>query len=60
VSFVFIGCPIGAKPPAYGDLFKDMKLYFDEQRRPRTNEGNGTEPESKRPPKWSKPLPERD
>ncbi len=60
VSFVFIGCPIGAKPPPYGDLFKDMKLYFDEQRRPRTNEGNGTEPESRRPPQWSKPLPERD
>jgi hypothetical protein len=56
VSFVFIGCPIGKKPPAYGDLFKDMRLYFDQQRLPRTNEGNGTEPESKRPPKWSKPL----
>ncbi len=60
VNFLFFGCPIGAKPPPYGDLFKDMQLYFDEQRRPRTNEGNGTEPESRRPPKWSKPLPERD
>jgi hypothetical protein len=59
VSFVFIGCPIGAKPPAYGDLFKDMRLYFDEQRRPQSNEGNGREPESMRPPKWSKPLPGR-
>jgi hypothetical protein len=26
-----------------------MKLYFDEQRLPQTNEGNGTEPESLRP-----------
>jgi hypothetical protein len=60
VAFVFIGCPIGAKPPPYGDLFKDMRLYFDEQRLPQTQEGNGTEPESRRPPKWSKPLPERD
>lgn len=57
VNFVFFGCAIGAKPPAYGDLFKDMKLHFDEQRRPATNEGNGTEPESLRPPKWQKPLP---
>jgi hypothetical protein len=59
VSFVFIGCPIGKKPPPYGDMFKDMRLYFDEQRRPATQEGNGREPESMRPPKWSKPLPER-
>ena len=57
VNFMFIGCPIGKKPPAYGDLFKDMRLYFDEQRLPQTNEGNGREPESMRPPKWSKPLP---
>lgn len=56
VSFVFIGCPIGKKPPAYGDLFKDMRKYFDEQRLPQTDEGNGREPESMRPPKWSKPL----
>lgn len=59
VNFSFIGCPIGAKPPAYGDLFKDMRLYFDEQRRPATQDGNGTEPESMRPPKWSKPLGEK-
>jgi hypothetical protein len=57
VNFLFIGCALGAKPPAYGDLFKDMRLYFDEQRLPQTNEGNGREPESMRPPKWSKPLP---
>jgi hypothetical protein len=56
VNFVFFGCPIGKKPPPYGDLFKDMRKYFDEQRLPQTQEGNGTEPESKRPPKWSKPL----
>jgi hypothetical protein len=60
VNFLFIGCSLGAKPPAYGDLFKDMRLYFDEQRLPRTNEGNGREPESLRPPKWSKPLGVRD
>jgi hypothetical protein len=60
VNFVFIGCPIGKKPEPYGDLFKDMRLYFDEQRLPRTNEGNGREPESMRPPRWSRPLGERD
>jgi hypothetical protein len=49
VNFMFFGCPIGAKPPPYGDLFKDMQLYFDEQRRPRSNDGNGTEPETRRP-----------
>jgi hypothetical protein len=27
-----------------------MRLYFDEQRLPRTDEGNGTEPESQPPP----------
>lgn len=57
VNFQFIGCPIGKKPPPYGDLFKDMRKYFDEQRLPQTKEGNGREPESMRPPKWSKPLP---
>lgn len=57
VNFIFFGCALGAKPPAYGDLFKDMRLHFDEQRRPATDEGNGTEPESLRPPKWQKPLP---
>jgi hypothetical protein len=60
VNFMFIGCALGAKPPAYGDLFKDMRQYFDEQRLPQTNEGNGREPESMRPPYWSKPLPERE
>jgi hypothetical protein len=57
VNFVMIACALGKKPPAYGDMFKDMRLYFDEQRRPATKEGNGREPESMRPPKWSKPLP---
>jgi hypothetical protein len=60
VNFMFIGCALGAKPPAYGDLFKDMRQYFDEQRLPQTNEGNGREPESMRPPYWSKPLGEKD
>jgi hypothetical protein len=57
VNLTFIACSIGKKPPAYGDMFKDMRLYFDEQRRPATDEGNGREPESMRPPTWSKPLP---
>lgn len=56
VNFSMIACAIGKKPPPYGDMFKDMRLYFDEQRRPETNEGNGREPESIRPPYWSKPL----
>jgi hypothetical protein len=57
VNFMFFGCPIG-KQPVNDDMFENMRLYFDEQRLPQTNEGNGTEPESKRPPKWSKPLPD--
>jgi hypothetical protein len=56
VNFMFFGCPLG-KPPVNDDMFENMRLYFDEQRLPRTNEGNGTEPESRRPPKWSRPLP---
>jgi hypothetical protein len=60
VNFVFFGCPIGAKPPARGDMFDNMREYFDEQRLPLTDEGNGREPESMRPPKWSKPLDEKD
>jgi hypothetical protein len=57
VNFMFFGCPIG-KQHINDDMFENMRLYFDEQRLPQTNEGNGTEPESKRPPKWSKPLPD--
>lgn len=57
VNFMMIACALGKKPPAYGDMFKDMRLYFDEQRLPATKEGNGREPESMRPPRWSKPLP---
>jgi len=57
VNFMMIACALGKKPPAYGDMFKDMRLYFDEQRLPATKDGNGREPESMRPPKWSKPLP---
>ncbi len=56
VNFSMIACAIGKKPPPYGDLFKDMRLYFDEERRPATDEGNGREPESLRPPYWAKPL----
>ncbi len=57
VNFMFFGCPIG-KQHINDDMFENMRLYFDEQRLPQTNEGNGTEPESRRPPKWSKPLPD--
>jgi len=48
VNFMYIGCALG-KSAVHGDLFKDMRLYFDEQRLPQTNQGNGTEPESLRP-----------
>jgi hypothetical protein len=46
VNFSFIGCAIG-KPKIHDDMFDNMRLYFDEQRLPRTDEGNGTEPESR-------------
>jgi len=49
VNFSFIGCAIG-KPKIHDDMFENMRLYFDEQRLPRTDEGNGTEP-------GSRPLP---
>jgi hypothetical protein len=49
VNFSFIGCAIG-KPRIHDDMFENMRLYFDEQRLPRTDEGNGTEP-------GSQPLP---
>jgi hypothetical protein len=49
VNFLFIGCAIG-KPKVHDDLLDNMRLYFDEQRLPQTNEGNGTEP-------GSQPLP---
>jgi hypothetical protein len=48
VNLSAIGCPLG-KPKIYDDLFDNMRLYFDEQRLPKTNEGNGTEPETVRP-----------
>jgi hypothetical protein len=38
----YIGCALG-KEKIHGDLFKDMRLYFDERRLPPTDEGNGTE-----------------
>ena len=45
VNFLFIGCSIG-KPKIHDDMFDNMRLYFDEQRLPQTDEGNGTEPEA--------------
>ena len=44
------GCVIVNKPKVHDDMFDNMRLYFDEQRLPETNEGNGTEPEALRPP----------
>jgi hypothetical protein len=49
VNFLFIGCAIG-KPKVHDDMFDNMRLYFDEQRLPQTNEGNGTEPGAQPPP----------
>lgn len=49
VNFMFFGCAIG-KPKIHDDMFDNMRLYFDEQRMPQTNEGNGTEPEAQRLP----------
>jgi hypothetical protein len=48
VNMAFIGCALG-KAKVHGDLFKDMRLYFDEQRLPQNDDGNGTEPEALRP-----------
>jgi len=48
VNLMFFGCPIG-KQAVHGDMFENMREYFDEQRLPQTNEGNGTEPEALRP-----------
>jgi hypothetical protein len=48
VNLSFFGCPIG-KQKVHGDMFDNMREYFDEQRLPQTNEGNGTEPEALRP-----------
>jgi hypothetical protein len=45
VNSSFIGCAIG-KAKIHDDMFENMRLYFDEERLPRTDEGNGTEPES--------------
>lgn len=44
-----IACALG-KVKIKGDMFENMREYFDEQRLPQTNEGNGTEPEALRPP----------
>jgi hypothetical protein len=48
INFSMIACALG-KPHVNGDLFKEMKQYFDEQRLPETNDGNGTEKEALRP-----------
>ena len=48
VNSMFIACALG-KPMVHDDMFDNMRLYFDEQRLPETDEGNGTEPEALRP-----------
>jgi len=49
VNSGFIACAIG-KAKVRGDMFENMREYFDELRLPETGEGNGTEPEALRPP----------
>ena len=49
VNLAFFTCPLGSKPKIHGDMFQNMREYFDEQRLPLTDEGNGTEPEAVRP-----------
>ena len=48
VNLMYFACAIG-KEKIHGDLFENMREYFDEQRLPETDEGNGTEPEALRP-----------
>ena len=50
VNLMFFSCPLGFKETIHGDMFENMREYFDEQRLPHTDEGNGTEPEARRPP----------
>jgi hypothetical protein len=49
VNSGFIACAIG-KAKVRGDMFENMREYFDELRLPETSDGNGTEPEALRPP----------
>jgi len=48
VNSMFFACALG-KPKIHDDMFDNMREYFDEQRMPSTPEGNGTEPEARRP-----------
>ena len=43
-----IACKLG-KARINDHMFDNMREYFDEQRLPQTDEGNGTEPEALRP-----------
>jgi hypothetical protein len=47
VNLMFIGCALG-KEKVHGDLFKDMRLYFDEQRLPPLESGNGNDDATRR------------
>lgn len=42
VNLLFIGCTLG-KDKVHGELFEDMRLYFDEQRLPPLQDGNGND-----------------
>lgn len=47
VNLMFIGCALG-KAKVHGDLFNDMRLYFDEQRLPPLDNGNGNDDATRR------------
>jgi hypothetical protein len=47
VNLLFIGCALG-KEKVHGDLFKDMRLYFDERRLPPLDTGNGNDDATRR------------
>jgi len=40
VNLLYFGCTLG-KEKVHGDLFEHMREYFDEQRLPPSNDGNG-------------------
>jgi hypothetical protein len=47
VNLLFFACTIG-KEKAHGDLFEHMREYFDEQRRPELDDGNGNDDATRR------------
>jgi hypothetical protein len=47
VNLMFFACTIG-KEKVHGDLFDNMREYFDEQRRPQLDDGNGNDDATRR------------